>query len=728
MIQFRPTLLALLTLTLLWMLFFWRLLTPNVADRVLFLKGDFTLHYFAFSDYQADRLLRGEFPLWNPYNHAGDTFVGNVQFVAFYPPRILAIALSSLLGGWSIEAYQLEVAWHYWLASVLMYLFLRCIFGSQGIALIGALMYAYSGYLTGYPMLQVGVIESAVWLPLVLVGVYLSITRDGWAIGGIGIAGGALAVSLLAGHPQTTVQIGYLALAYLIFTGWRAKLRWQGIIWRLALMGIIAGGLSAIQLLPALEFARLSYRLALLGYAEKAGGFTGSEFLGLLLPRLFGVWSPLYIGVAGVSLAFGALVRPKPEHIFWIATVGIGLLVSLGAGSIVYDLFYVAVPGFSLFRQQERMASLISFALVILAMYQLQRHLQAEQTENNRLSDLAAGFVILAYLLIGLVELMLPSPAPRAPLLVIPAMTAAGFIGWQRWQRANWRILPLLVLVVIDLFTVGTRSENFQPDRPENRVPLAEALSPLRVPDPQELRWRVDGAVGLQGYGTYFRIPDIYGTGPFWLNSIEQLRQIPVDRYWEVLSVRYVTLVDAPPENAPLNMTAMGQNPEGAYFNLFELSDPRPLAHLVYDYRHAEGSPEFARLIMADARVNLREMAVTLEPLPFELPVDRPEISRVDDFRVVTPEQFEMSVSTGADALLTFAIPRYPGWRAYVDGVEVGTVDVYAGLIGVPIRAGENQQVQLRFLPDSLLLGGLISGLTLLGVIGLTLFTIRRLR
>ena len=38
----HPTFLALVALSLLWMLFFWRLLTPNLADRMIFdQRGDF---------------------------------------------------------------------------------------------------------------------------------------------------------------------------------------------------------------------------------------------------------------------------------------------------------------------------------------------------------------------------------------------------------------------------------------------------------------------------------------------------------------------------------------------------------------------------------------------------------------------------------------------------------------------------------------------------------------
>ena len=94
--QFSPALIAVIALTVLWVLFFWRLLTPTAADRVIFENGDFPLHFYSYSSYQAERLWDGELPLWNPYNYGGDPFAANVQFESWYPPRLVAIALAGL--------------------------------------------------------------------------------------------------------------------------------------------------------------------------------------------------------------------------------------------------------------------------------------------------------------------------------------------------------------------------------------------------------------------------------------------------------------------------------------------------------------------------------------------------------------------------------------------------------------------------------------------------------
>ncbi len=721
----RPATVALIVLSVLWVLFFWQLLIADTVDSVIFPDGDFTAHYFAFSDYQADRMSAGDIPLWNPYNHSGDSFAGNIQFVTWYPPRWVAIALTGA-ENWTIESYQLEVAVHYLLVSVMAYAFFRLLMKRPVSALIGSVIYTYSGYLTGYPMLQVSVIESVAWTPLVLFGIELSLRNPRWLIRGSVIASVGVALSFLGGHPQTTMQIVYFAGAYLAFAAYRGRITFAGFLARGMLFGGIGISLALIQLLPAWEFTGLSARVESLGYADKSNGFVFGEFLGLFVPR-FGEWSPLYIGVAGIILAIGAILRPREKHVFWIIAIIGGLALALGGNSIVYDFFYNIVPGFSTFRQQERAASIAVMALVILATYQvdwlLTRTKADDAIDYKRFNWLTGGYLLVG----GLIFIVLMIADAIQPETSLDSVNVFGFVtvisllfvGWRVWQQSetSW-LIPgaLMLLIVFDLFTINMRNGNFLPDIPENRPQLPASLSPYVVEDVSDIQWRVDGGAGLQGYGTFFRIPDIYGTGPFWLNSVEQLRQIPVDRFWEVLAVRYATTFDEPPDTVSLELLAYDSNLSDDEFRVFELQDPRPMAHLVYDAIHAQGSAEFAREIMADPRVNLREQAVTLEEIT-TLSSERPETAQVSGFVMVNAEDVQMTVSTSEDALLTVAIPNYPGWQATVNGDSVDIIDTYAGLIGIPVGTGDDQAVRLRFMPQSVTLGGALSAVTLAGVI-----------
>ncbi|MBN2305577.1 MAG: YfhO family protein [Anaerolineae bacterium] len=783
----RPAPVAVIVLTALWALFFWRLWTPVDGDRVIFDKGDFPLHYFSYADYQVERMWDGDIPLWNPYNYGGDPFAANVQWVVWYPPRWIAAVVAGP-GGWDIEAMQIEVAVHYWLISLMMVGFLRVLVKRPFPALVGSIVWTYGGYLAGYPMLQPSILYAIAWLPLLMLGVHLSITDPRWRVRGILLGGVMIALSFFGGHTQTTMQITYFAGAYLVFTGWRTGLSWRGIGWRIGLLGTVGAALAAIQLLPAAELVRYASRSENYHYLDKATGFTPAEFVSILWPRVFSpLWWPLYAGVAGLLLGLGAIWRGvqygERRFVFWIGALVVCLLLALGGNGIVYDAAYLVLPGVSFFREQERAASLAVFALVVLAAYQIDwlasppnplsiRNGEGESpaTKSSQgvssfspLSSLAGegrpkvggrgGEVFtrlalghltitgLAFLAATVIE-MLRDPAERRAddvnVLGFVALISLLFYGWLVWQRREThpqltRIgvpAALVALIVLDLFSFGTNSRNFIEDIPANRTPEPAFLDVLSVP-PENVQWRVDGAAGIQTYGTFWRIPDIYGTGPFALASMDKLRQIPVDRFWEVLAVRYATLLTDTPElpaGVPLTEIGTGTNISGQSYTLYELDDPRPLAHLVYDVRVAPDNAEFARQIMADSRVDLREMAVTTEPLPFELSGARPANTNVSPVYRPRPEWIELRVSTPENALLTMAIANYPGWVAKVDGKPVDIIDTYAGLIGIPIQPGNDQRVALEFRPTSILVGGAISILALIGLAGYGVWELWRWR
>lgn len=729
-----PALIALIVLTALWALFFWQLLTPTKADRVIFAKGDFPLHYFSYSDYQAERMWQGQIPLWNPYNYGGDPFAANVQWAVWYPPRWIAVLLAGR-DGWCIEALQLEVAAHYWLISLMMYAFLRVLLGERprpllDPALFGSVLWTYGGYLTGYPMLQPSILEAIAWLPLMLLGVHFSLTRPRWRVRGVLLASAMFALSFFGGHTQTTLQMTYLTAAYLAYEGWRRAIPWRGILARIIAFVGLGAALAAVQLLPAYELVTRAFRTEDYHYLDKSVGFSFTELVQFIWPRLYQAeWWPLYLSVPGLLLALNVLLHPRKQHVFWMGVIVVGLWLSFGGNSIVYDLFYLVAPGFNFFRQQERAASLVVFALVVLATDGVAALLRPgnplADPEGRRLRRLAAGHLVLtgiAFLIVALITELrgddVKEVTPNAFGFV--ALISLFFSGWLAWRTRQQGVMvsgALLALIVVDLFTLGVNSPNFVPDTPEQRIQPPDHYDLLHQPV-QEIQWHVDGAAGIQTYGTYWRIPDIYGTGPFNLATLEELRRIRVDRRWEVFAVRYATMIAKVPDNVPVRVVGTGVNYDGEEYTLYELENPRPFAHLVYQVRVSEDGIQGAREIMLEPWIDLREIGVVTEPLPFELPGERPPDATVRAFKMVQPEYMEMEVSTSAPALLTVAVANYPGWEATVNGQRVDIVDTYAGLIGIPVPAGSGQKVTLRFFPRSVLVGGIISALTLVTVVG----------
>ncbi len=422
-----------LILILLPLLFFWRLITPNPADQMNIAAGDFTEQYFPLRAFAAQEWVRGNIPLWNPYLYGGQPALADIQSGALYPPHVV----QSLLIGWGgplfgadggfpVKALEWQAIFHFSLAAVGTYLFGRYLILQAGYrrrqaqfgGLIASLVFTYGGYLTGFPVQQLTILEASAWLPWVLWGITganLQICksadddpqrkcRAARFIRVLSIVAGtalAFAMAILAGHPQTVMYIFYLSLAYSVFIaflrGYNAgprqfSLRSAGVV-LLHPVGVwlttvaLGVGLSAAQLLPTLEFIRHSVR-ADLSYAAVSAGLPLSELVSILYPGFFG-GSPEYVGIASLVFIALALVTavaslsmrsqvgesplPAPPRssapplFFWAGAGLISLLLSFGNNLFWYPLFYLFAPGFESVRRQERAFFIYSFSAALLA-------------------------------------------------------------------------------------------------------------------------------------------------------------------------------------------------------------------------------------------------------------------------------------------------------------------------------------------------------------------------
>jgi hypothetical protein len=187
-------------------------------------SGDFAGQFHAFGLFQAREITAGRFPLWSPGSFAGFPFAADTQAAAFYPPRLLTILLAP---SFPLLALEVEVIIHIWLAGLFTYFLAYDLTQRRTAALIAAVSFGLGGYLTSYPMLQVAVLESIAWLPLILLlirkGVGKAVARPVSAkystvsTRPFILAGLILALSALAGHPQTLLHVSYVTAAYYLF-------------------------------------------------------------------------------------------------------------------------------------------------------------------------------------------------------------------------------------------------------------------------------------------------------------------------------------------------------------------------------------------------------------------------------------------------------------------------------------------------------------------------------
>ena len=765
-----PDVFLILILALLPLLFFWRLVTPNPADRQQIAAGDFTEQYFPLRAFTAQQWVSGHLPLWNPYLFGGQPALADIQSGALYPPHVIQALLlgwgGPLLGreiGFPVEALEWQVIFHFSLAAVGTYLFTRHLilchwhrslsqsdsvhlsYRSRGFSrgspirqarcggLIASLVFTYSGYLTGFPVQQMTILAVSAWLPWILWGLSVALTRPfRVALRPIAWSALAFALAILAGHPQTVLYIFYLTLAYTVFRSFydyplmseaEAKVveplpRYKGLIKNLGLwlISILLGmSIAAVQLLPTLEFIGLSLR-ADLSYEAVSAGLPLTELVSMLYPGYFG-GSPEYVGIATLVLIALALLlaRPRGEVYFWAGAGLVSLLLAFGGKLFVYPLFYLLAPGFDAVRQQERAFLIYSFSAAILAGFGV-AVLVAPLSKRTR--------IIFAYFeqrlgLVTLVAVVMTaffiygSTAATARgdevnlffgvlrhhlfgLLILGGMLLLVMARRRRWLPRLWVAALLAMLVAYNLFTVNWQF-NLEPRQ------LPGSFTP--TPAVQFLQEHLDPPLGRVASGgllpggnsaaSVYNLQDLTGNTPLQLASVDAfLQRLPAWRAWQLLNVRYIA------DQRDIGDPGLSLAFTDDDMKIYQMGDPFERAWLVNQVEViADFNAAIERLTADD--FDLRRTAIVAEPLPIALAGDAAGTVQIDSF---SANGLSLTIDTIAPQLLIVSQIDYPGWRATLDDRPVELVPVDSVLQGIIIPAGLHT-VQIKFWPGTFTVG-----------------------
>jgi hypothetical protein len=636
--------------------FFWPLWWPGMDQRLAFLPGDFTDQQYAWRVFVAGEWRAGRLPLWDPYSFAGRPALPDTQLAAFYPLTLWQALFPPPL---PLLAVELSAVAHLGLGALFSFGFVRRLTGRVEAGLCTAVAFGLGGYLTAYPMLQTAILQSAIWLPL---GLWLSesaLTQRSWP--GLAWAGAAIGLSLLGGHPQTTMYAAYALGAYIVFRALTLRVGWQFLARALFVWGLTALGLSAVQWWPSLELAQVSPR-AHVPYDQVSVGFQFFELLGLLRPNLV-VWSPLYIGAAPLALAaVGVVLRARQaETLFWLAAFGVAVIFSLGGNTPVFPFIYDYVPGFRVFRAQEHAAFIISFTLAVLA-----------------------GLGCAAVL--------------------------------QRVRVPRWAIVLGLALTFFDLYRASAGLNLTAP--PAGGYFASTPASDFIAQAAAGQIWRVSGEALLPGGGNaglYYNIREVTGNSPLYPSSRDAFHEmLPEVRWWQLLNVRYLLTrraIDFPGLTLVLDDPARDQR-------LYELQLGGQAAWIAHQFEVAPDQ-ESAFALAADMNWEPTDRAV-LENAPDPAPApavgaERADVTRFEHQRVV------VRAALSAPGILVISEPEYPGWAVRVNGQRATPLRAFGMLRAVALPAGE-WEVEWRFESFSAYAGLTVTLLTVTVLIGLALW------
>jgi len=706
-------------LVLLPFLFWWQLWAPEPADRAAIPEGDFTSQYYPLQLFAAQELAEGRLPAWDPYLNAGQPGLADIQTGVFYPLNLLPNLALALLGlPFSIGLLQAQVVLHFSLASLFTYLLVRHLARHAGARVaaarfagaVAALTFTYGGYLTSFPVQQLTILETAVWLPLVLLLVDRARSHPR-PLSQLVLAGMALACALLAGHPQTSMYVVYTTLAYGIFVSWpsgaapdtssfvRRVLR----IAYIALLPLLVGAaLAAIQLVPTLQFIARSTRSGL-DYDAVSWGFPLAEMVSLLYPGYFG-GSPQYVGILAPILAAAALFvkRARREVVFWIVLGGLALLLSFGRHTFLYSVAYLFAPGFSAVRDQERIIVLFSLAMSVLAGYGalvLVQPLASPVRSKFRTFVRRLGWV-------GVVALALTAvwyygylqgqqqgvEANRFEgilrhhvllLLILAGGSALFALRVSGKPRRAWLVGLTLGLIWLNLFTINWRFNLGEPDA-DGPFPETGLVAFLRA---QPGTFRISSAGLLPGgasAGIVYGLEDITGNTPLRLDAFAQFEEdVGSWRRWQMLNVAYVL------SDRDLDGPGLERVYEEAGNKVYRVGDLLPRAWVVYDVKIAADEEAFT--VLNSDTFHPMETAILAEGVaPASLPQGSAPRSPAHLIEH-SPGRLVLEVAPDKEGLLVISQPFYPGWRATVDGEPVPIYRTDYLLQGIEVQPGHHR-------------------------------------
>ena len=330
--------------------FYWKL---TISREWTYLEGpDLANVVRPWLDFEAREFHAGRLPLWDPYEWAGHTLIGQVQPGITNPLNWVLFAMPLRDGHLPVLTLHWYWVLIHWLGALFCFALCRDLGAGYIASLLGGCIFALSGFVghTDWPQ----ILMCSIWMPLVLL-FFARVARGQSADASSALGGAALGMAFLSGYHVvptfTAVLLGAMWMVY-VALDWRRLARWRHAAFFFSVWLMV----SAAIVLPAIEYAKQSLRWAgapePLRWGQPVPFDVHAQYslgwpsvAGIVLPGISLHANP-HVGFAAVLLALAALWRRRGDaRVRWFAMVAVGgLLLALGKDFPLYWLIYRYVP------------------------------------------------------------------------------------------------------------------------------------------------------------------------------------------------------------------------------------------------------------------------------------------------------------------------------------------------------------------------------------------------
>jgi hypothetical protein len=617
--------------------------------------ADLANYFYPAVVYMRSVFARGDIPLWNPHQLAGEPFLATHQPAVLYPPLVMWLWLPPLL---ALPAHAL---FHVLLAGLFTYGYARRI-GLRSAAALGAGFAYMLSYAVLESVFNTAYLSSYVWLPAVLCGVHdVLLTPRG---AGVFLLGVSVALGILSGQAQAFFYIAEIAAVYALAIVIVRRPRARGVAFAAAAatLGVCA---ASAQLAMTAELARGATRtLAGLSFEGAGAGFS----LDMLVHGLTGRAEWVTLSVFTIPLAIAGLTdRRTRMHALFFVLAGIVLFDFLrGSAGFVYPLAY-QLPLGNVFRIPARAAFAYAFA-----------------------AAMAIGIgseAVFGHL----------TRRPRALAIAVVALPLLVAVDSYRRGEVAVRYLPLTNPELLDAprAVVDFAFERAQYDRLFLEKDIPSAI-PYKLGQMNDVFAAPDYEPLLPGaYRDFFGLP----SDRVWHGGLNMTAAYGPDvetphvdpALLDLLSTRYYVDGRA---SSRVHGNDLAEAVAGKYVPdytppVIERESALPRAYVVHGTIDVEDAPAALDAVKRhEFDPRLAAVVENATTLPEESVPDAWEYARIVEYE---PQRVELEVRCASRCLAVLTDLFYPGWQAHVDGDPVDTLRTNYLVRGVIVPSGTHR-------------------------------------
>lgn len=709
----------------------------NAGSEEILVGGDVVWLFHPLLRFAFGVMEVGNIPLWNPQLFLGFPHYAEPQLSTFYPPMWIAAHMP--IG----TAFSVLYAFHFGLAGAGGYCLARQLRVSRGGASVSGFLMAYSAFTLSH--LHAGHfphLMTIAYAPWLVCAAYWAIEKRTFAAAII--ASLPLGLAMLVGYAPFLPFLVIIVSVVMLFAAWQAETRQDTlrIIAQWMVLGGMSGVLAAIQLLPTMEYATLTSRVASADYTfanSLALPFWG--LLTLIAPDIFGApftnaiyWADapvnaywefaVYVGILPLLLYGIAWVFNKSAMRLWLWIGVAGVAVAFGAEFALHRLLYQLVPGFGLFRVPGRYGWFTAFAVAIVCGMMLDAWQSAEDrqpilTQLRRYTGWLLP-LLFAFTLFGvLLQAVTDDPIARAQLAgvvsqllraLIFIVIAMLFLHWKPRSRPLFYATAILILMA-DLWGYGGKFLELDSADP----PLGWQMTDLVLP-PERNSYRIATRGLPENTGVGLDFFHVSGYDDFRPEGSAELdARVHGDaRIARLLGTRYLIHgSDYDKEPIAPNWNELTR-PAGAA--IYERTDAQSRAFVVHQVRVVD-SADAALDFIDDPNSDFTQEAVVLTDEAWSCEMGEPTAASSTTITAYGNEYVAMTVETDAPGLLVLSDLFYPGWEATINGQPATIWRTDYALRGVCVDAGQ-YQVTFQFKPTILRYGAVVTAVGVMILLG----------